>query len=426
MGMREERAGLSLRAGLTTCALGLLMSLFAGCASSGGSTAPACDSDTLDASCEPSDSAVATQIIGVSGGTVEGPGSSRLVVPAGALPGDVALGLETVSGGPVPPEGFLAVGSAIAITPLDTSFSKPVTLHVAAGTEAAWVGRRDGPRDGTWEVTSVVPDADGTVAHVTQSAGIYVVFAPDEKSFSCPCNSTDPADCPTCVVAGTCGTMPAPANPCASLAQLGLSTSTPGGSGVMEPGSVKPCSETATANDRFSGCWVGTVTTNQNSPELLASDCRGHTDDVGFFVTLIGCGPNTVGAALLGGSGLYQGGTSSAGTFGIQKGQTQCVQSGVPAPGRASWLTFTSDEGIFHETDWLQIVNQGDPNNPYADGYQLYYVAQCGCKYSGARPFNLSCDGVTGATTTGITAYKSVSEILVNIADEYPPASQAD
>lgn len=69
--------------------------------------------------------------IGSAGGTVTGPASSQVVIPAGALANNTAINVALTSGGaPALPQGFTAVGQMFAFTPHGTTFSAPVTMTI--------------------------------------------------------------------------------------------------------------------------------------------------------------------------------------------------------------------------------------------------------------------------------------------------------
>jgi hypothetical protein len=68
-------------------------------------------------------------VVGAAGGTVPGPDGAQVVIPAGALSGDVRINIEqSAAGAPPLPGGFTTGGLMFAITPHGTTFALPVTV----------------------------------------------------------------------------------------------------------------------------------------------------------------------------------------------------------------------------------------------------------------------------------------------------------
>lgn len=88
--------------------------------------------------------------IGPEGGEVRG-GGARVDVPAGALSGDVEIGVAAVSGVATLPSGFEAAGPAIAFTPHGTTFASPARLELPHDGSATGAMRLDDESDTTWE-----------------------------------------------------------------------------------------------------------------------------------------------------------------------------------------------------------------------------------------------------------------------------------
>ena len=72
-------------------------------------------------------------IVGAAGGTVSGPAGTSVVVPPGALAGDVAVAMDaSASGAPALPAGAVLGSDVFALTPHGTTFAKPVTVRLPA------------------------------------------------------------------------------------------------------------------------------------------------------------------------------------------------------------------------------------------------------------------------------------------------------
>jgi uncharacterized delta-60 repeat protein len=69
--------------------------------------------------------------IGAAGGTVTGSSGAQVVVPAGALAANTAIGVaQSSAGAPALPSGVTTFGPTFAFTPHGTSFATPVTITV--------------------------------------------------------------------------------------------------------------------------------------------------------------------------------------------------------------------------------------------------------------------------------------------------------
>jgi uncharacterized delta-60 repeat protein len=70
-------------------------------------------------------------MIGAAGGTVTGPGSAQVVIPAGALTQNTAIAIaQSSTGAPPLPAGVVVYGPIFAFTPHGTSFQSAVTITV--------------------------------------------------------------------------------------------------------------------------------------------------------------------------------------------------------------------------------------------------------------------------------------------------------
>jgi uncharacterized delta-60 repeat protein len=70
-----------------------------------------------------------TAIIGAAGGTLSTSSGAKVVIPPGALVGDITIGIEqTSAGSPALPTGFATVGQMFAFTPHGQTFAVPVTI----------------------------------------------------------------------------------------------------------------------------------------------------------------------------------------------------------------------------------------------------------------------------------------------------------
>jgi len=96
-----------------------------------------------------------TMSIAAAGATLDGPGGSQLVVPAGALNQATSVTVAQGGGGaPTLPPGATDIGAMFAMTPHGTVFARPVELRIPIDTAAA-----AGP--GLLVVLRTEPDRDG-------------------------------------------------------------------------------------------------------------------------------------------------------------------------------------------------------------------------------------------------------------------------
>jgi hypothetical protein len=73
-------------------------------------------------------SAISSMKIGVEGGTFTGPDGATLVIPEGALDGEIEFAISEASGEPV---GFHAAGQIYRFEPAGTTFKVPVSVTLA-------------------------------------------------------------------------------------------------------------------------------------------------------------------------------------------------------------------------------------------------------------------------------------------------------
>lgn len=359
----------------------------------------------------------ATQLIGVDGGLLEGPAGAHVVLPSGALPRDVLIGLERTPG-VVPPPGMLAAGSPIGLTPYGTSFSTPAAMRIPASAGATLVGKLDDPSDTTWEfLYDVGHGYPGLLTLPAEQAGIYMAFLPDPEAeeVACPCDPASMFPCPSCKPNASCHNEAIPITVCPALQALPLSSTVH--SKHMASSSRMPCS--LPNGDPLAGCFVGKVTSSsdvQVHMRLLGQTlCGGsNTDDEGFYIAVIGCGPSS--AAILGGNGTYDirplpSPPQSRTQFPLTENQTFCARSGpTPRPNR-DWLTLTSDGG--GEIDWAGLQNfaYSEPSNTD----QLFYVAQCGCQANDVA----FCLNNVGQHLHGALAAGNLGSVLTSIVQVY-------
>lgn len=72
-----------------------------------------------------------TTTVGAAGGTVTGPDGMRVEIPAGALDGNVEIGVKVSStGAPALPDGAAAATTVYEFTPHGIAFNKPVTISI--------------------------------------------------------------------------------------------------------------------------------------------------------------------------------------------------------------------------------------------------------------------------------------------------------
>lgn len=79
--------------------------------------------------------------LGGDGGTIVDPGGARIVVPEGALEGDVEIAItQTSAGAPPLPKGVIGFGPMFAFTPHGIAFAEPVTATVPFDAEQVPAG----------------------------------------------------------------------------------------------------------------------------------------------------------------------------------------------------------------------------------------------------------------------------------------------
>lgn len=111
------------------------------------------------------------QTVGAAGGTVTHPDGAKVVIPAGALAGDVTIGIEatTAAAAPPLPPDFNPAGTMFVITPHGQVFSQPVELTVPFSAAQAPPGVRltffktTNGASGPWEEVTGTTSASGTV-----------------------------------------------------------------------------------------------------------------------------------------------------------------------------------------------------------------------------------------------------------------------
>ena len=111
---------------------------------------------------------------------------ASVLIPPGALDGEVDIAIEAVSSPPVAaPDGLEFLGPAFAFTPHDTQFQLPVTIslphgYAAAGQASPEVYRLGGNDDSDW----LIPDdlfaefSEEGVLFDTQHFSYYAVMVP--------------------------------------------------------------------------------------------------------------------------------------------------------------------------------------------------------------------------------------------------------
>ena len=106
------------RATSSICAWLLSVAIFAGCGGGGDSGKNPGNAPPLGT-------------IGAAGGTVQGPGGTQVVIPAGALSQDVLIVIaQSSASAPALPPGVTAAGPMYAFTPHGTTFASPATVTV--------------------------------------------------------------------------------------------------------------------------------------------------------------------------------------------------------------------------------------------------------------------------------------------------------
>lgn len=161
-----------MRSVLALCLLGVL-----GCSDDGGGTTePEPDNNGVPGP------ELTTTTVGRDGAVVT-LGDASLVVPPGALLGEIEIGIEKLDPPPLPVlPGFRYVGDAFAFTPHGTQFVKPVIVKVpyaVAEEERLVLLRLDDESDMSWEVLEEGEFRDGVASHQTQHLSIYVAAQED-------------------------------------------------------------------------------------------------------------------------------------------------------------------------------------------------------------------------------------------------------
>ena len=114
-----------------------------------------------------------TTVVGAAGGTVAGPNGVTLVIPPGALAGNVTITIEqTASGAPAPPASLTLAGAMYAFTPHGTTFAVPVTMRLPFDRAMVPAGSRPTlfktDAQNQWQqVAGVTVDGDTVSAQVT-------------------------------------------------------------------------------------------------------------------------------------------------------------------------------------------------------------------------------------------------------------------
>jgi hypothetical protein len=138
----------------------------------------------------------ASVVIGPEGGTLQGDGGAEVIVPAGALDGEVELSIEEgVSpedvGAAALPEDFSAV-TTVVLTPHGTAFSEPATLGLPysaadlSGAESELVVMRlDDLSDTEWEPHGDITAADDMATTLIDGFSIYSLATVAQGA--CPC-----------------------------------------------------------------------------------------------------------------------------------------------------------------------------------------------------------------------------------------------
>lgn len=166
-----------------------------------------------------SDDTPAPQTIGPAGGTVQTAEGAQVVVPAGALGAETAIGVaRDGSGAPDLPAATGAAGALYALTPHGTTFALPVTITVpfdAASVPAGVTPRlmKTNPaRNGWEEVAGATVDGSTLHGQVNSFSWVVVIIPPTP-----PTITVEPAD----------ASVAAPATATFSVVATGLTSSGP-------------------------------------------------------------------------------------------------------------------------------------------------------------------------------------------------------
>lgn len=125
-------------------------------------------------------------LIGPAGGTVSGPNSAQVAVPAGALAANTPIAVDQSSAGsPVLPVGMNPLGAMYAFTPHGTTFAAPVTITVPYNAASLPAGAAPAlyktNAAGAWErVPNAAVNAGTLTAQVTGFSWLLVANVPPQ------------------------------------------------------------------------------------------------------------------------------------------------------------------------------------------------------------------------------------------------------
>jgi len=158
-----------------TASIMLVLGLLAGCGGGGSDSGGGGAAGSAPAPAP----APAPSGIGSAGGTVTGPASAQVVIPAGALSTDTQIAVtQSGAGAPAIPAGITAVGDMFSFTPHGTTFAKPVTLTVpfdpAQVPPGAVLVLYKTNASGGWEVVHGATRNGNTIS--AQATGFSVAF----------------------------------------------------------------------------------------------------------------------------------------------------------------------------------------------------------------------------------------------------------
>lgn len=117
------------------------------------------------------------QVVGTAGGTVATAGGVTIEIPAGALPGDVTITIDEVSGAPAP-DGATSLGKTMQLGPEGQTFATPVKVKLPwSGPDNVPVELAHAPKGGgSW--TRLTDNAGFDATHVWAETTSFSWFQP--------------------------------------------------------------------------------------------------------------------------------------------------------------------------------------------------------------------------------------------------------
>lgn len=191
----------------------------------------------LAVACSDPERTVVTQVVGSSGGTIEGPGGATLTIPSGALAADTSITVKVASEGAYPSLGasFTVNGQVFAFEPHGLAFATPVTITLPIASPSGALAVLRSEPNAPWEA---LPAEIGTTATFTTSSfSWYCVARPLDgppadaagdaaldADATAGCTERSPATALSGTVSDMTGTAPAYSGGAQPWPELALST----------------------------------------------------------------------------------------------------------------------------------------------------------------------------------------------------------